>query len=532
MIILSKGAILTVLMVSLYVEAMACHKIKKGGLDMPQRLRVCLALCGCLALLSGCAGQPTVSDSPTESLSSTIPGQGPSSFALPYSHDDTLNPFAASTEVNLRLATLLYDSLMTVDAAFVPRQALASSVKRVDATHLAAVLREGAVFSDGSAVTLQDVTRSFEFAKASANYKTLLSNVTAAKADKQTRRVIFTLAGADPHAEACLSFPIIKCSTVTKEAGKAPVGGGVYRLQNTDVGDTLVANQRYRERPQYTTIGLRHLPNSDAMYYGLSAGDITYYFNDLNSGEIPRVSGANLAVDMNALLFVGIHSQHAALSQPAVRQALSLLPDRPALATGAYSGWAQGSSLPFHPAWKSVADLALPVAARDLDGALARLTAAGYGNAADGKPLNLQLVYCTDNRVRARVVTLLCTQMESAGIQITPVPLSYADYMARLKAGKYDLYLGEIRLTADMSLRPLLAGGAASYGIQRSGASAVAYARYLNGEIDLKAFLDAFSEDVPYIPLCWLSGFAAYDRRLTSVTPTGYDAYYGIAAWK
>ncbi|MBQ1203972.1 MAG: hypothetical protein IIX61_09300, partial [Loktanella sp.] len=54
----------------------------------------------------------------------------------------------------------------------------------------------------------------------------------------------------------------------------------------------------------------------------------------------------------------------------------------------------------------------------------------------------------------------------------------------------------------------------------------------LNGEIDLKAFLDAFSEDVPYIPLCWLSGFAAYDRRLTSVTPTGYDAYYGIAAWK
>lgn len=499
---------------------------------MPRRLRVCLAVCACLALLSGCAGQIDVSDPTAESLPSVTQGQGPSSFALPYSHDDTLNPFAASSEVNWRLATLLYDSLMTVDASFVPRKALAASVERPDATHVAVVLRDGAVFCDGSPVTATDVVRSFESAKASAHYKALLSNVTAAKTDRQTGRVVFTLAGADPQAEACLSFPIIKHSTATNEAGKAPIGGGLYRLQTTDDGACLVANDRYRERPHYATVRLRHLPNSDAMYYGLSAGDITYYFNDLNSGDIPRVSGANIAVNMNALLFLGMNSQHAALSQPAVRQALSLLPDRPALATGSYSGWAKGSSLPFHPAWKAIQELAPADASRDLDGALTRLTAAGYGNAADGKPLKLELVYCNDNSVRGKVVSSLCTQMESAGVSIIPVPLSYADYMARLKAGKYDLYLGEIRLTADMSLRPLLAGGAASFGVQRNGAAATAYTRYLGGEIDLKTFLNIFAEDVPYSPLCWLSGFAAYDRRLTSVTPTGYDAYYGMAAWK
>ena len=115
---------------------------------------------------------------------------------------------------------------------------------------------------------------------------------------------------------------------------------------------------------------------------------------------------------------------------------------------------------------------------------------------------------------------------------ITPVPLAEADYRKRLAAGQYDLYIGEIRLTADMSLRPLLMGGSASYGISRSGAAAVAYGQYLSGTADLETFSTAFAADLPYIPLCWRHGLAAYDRRLTTVTPSGYDPYSGFAAWQ
>jgi DNA repair protein RecN (Recombination protein N) len=46
------------------------------------------------------------------------------------------------------------------------------------------------------------------------------------------------------------------------------------------------------------------------------------------------------------------------------------------------------------------------------------------------------------------------------------------------------------------------------------------------------AFLDAFGTDAPFIPLCYRGGVAAYDRRLTAITPTGYDPYHGIAGWK
>ena len=93
------------------------------------------------------------------------------------------------------------------------------------------------------------------------------------------------------------------------------------------------------------------------------------------------------------------------------------------------------------------------------------------------------------------------------------------------------LYLGEIRLTGDMNLRPLLAGGSASYGIQAAGAGAAAYGQYLAGGKTLAEFVEAFVQDVPYIPLCWRKGLAAYSRTMSHITPNASDIYYGIESW-
>ena len=45
-------------------------------------------------------------------------------------------------------------------------------------------------------------------------------------------------------------------------------------------------------------------------------------------------------------------------------------------------------------------------------------------------------------------------------------------------------------------------------------------------------FVQAFNEELPYIPLCWRCGFAAFDRRLSVVTPHGYNPFYGMEQWK
>lgn len=120
--------------------------------------------------VSGCSTIPkellTGSSEAPAPVSSEVPHPAVSTvFTLSFSREDTLNPYAAKTRVNLDLATLLYSGLTTLDESFTPQMAAATSVSSGDATHWTAVIREGALFSDGSQVTPADVTASFQLAK-------------------------------------------------------------------------------------------------------------------------------------------------------------------------------------------------------------------------------------------------------------------------------------------------------------------------------------------------------------------------------
>ena len=479
---------------------------------------VCILLCG------GCSDLPDVSDpisTPEPPAVSDVP-VGVQTLTLPYSHDDTLNPYAAVTEVNLNLASLLYDSLTVLDATQKPQLSLAAEVAVADATHLVVTLRQDAVFSDGSAVTATDVERSFQQAKNSANYKTLLANVSAAKGNDKKRQITFTLAAADPNGAACLTFPVIKASTLTDKAGEVPMGGGLY----VAAGDRLTANPHAAVTPGFTTVSLRHLPNAATWYHALSNSEISYYFDDLSEGDLPRVTGASRPIPMNDLVFIGANGYSGKLADPTVRRALSLLLDRTAVTKTAYADYATPALQP----WRVTAETQSAYG-QDLDGAIALLDEAGC-KPKNGRRLELELIYCTDRADRGRVAEQVRTQFESGGVTVTLVPLEEAEYRRRLADGKFDLYLGEIRLTVDNSLRPLLMGGDASYGINGGGAAALAYRQYLSGAVTESDFLSAFGADMPYIPICWRSGVAAFDRRLTAVTPTGFDTYFGFAEWE
>ncbi len=493
--------------------------------------RISLILAALLALtLTGCDDLPqsVTPDTGDAAVSDPAENQEPLKLSLAYSHDDTLNPFAATTEVNCQLTSLLYEGLMALDENFVPQAALADTVVQPDATHLVVSLRQRAPFPDGSQVTPKDVITSFQEAKKSARYKALLQNVASAKEEGDAVR--FKLTAADPNARACLIFPVVKGDTLTDKAGKAPIGSGPYKLKTTDTGATLVQNKHYPTAPNYTTVTLCHLPNQAARQYALSSGDVTYCYNDLSEGDIPRITGASRKVETNALVFLGINGNRGKLRDAAVRRALSGLLDRAAVTKAAYGDWALASASPFHPKWDWMTGL-VPAADRDLDGAIAMLDEAGC-TPKEGKRLELELIFNADRPDRGKLAEQIRTQAEQAGVVITATALSEKEYRTRLKSGKYDLYLGEILLSGNMSLRPLLAGGNASYGVARSGAAAKAYGRYLKGEITLAEFVTAFSGDMPYIPLCWRYGAAGFDRRLTLATPTGYDPYYGIAGWQ
>lgn len=499
---------------------------------MVRRIGCCLLVLCILLFSCGCDDAPPLPDTDEEIKPTTVTPvpEEPLTFALAYSRDDTLNPFAATTEVNLWLAPLLYDSLTVITEGYVSQLSLAADVVTPDPTHLVVSLREGAVFSDGSAVTANDVVKSFQAAQQSPNYAALLTNLTSAKADSKTGKVTFTLALPDIHANACLTFPIVKASTLTDKAAEAPVGGGLYMTRRTDDGLQLVKNPHHPTKVHFSEVVLRHLPNSSARYYALASGQLAYYFDDVSEGEIPRVMGASQPVELNVRLMLGINSAHEQLALPAVRQAIGLMLDRSDMAA-VYGDSGYVTASPFPTEWLPMDGCTPPAAEQNVEEAKRLLTEAGYP--LKGKELpELRLIYRANRKDRAVVAEHIRTQAEACGVKIVLTPLSESAYEQALLAGEYELYLGEFRPGADMSLRALLLGGETSYGVAEESVAKAAYLRYLAGEIPLQEFLDIFATDAPYIPLCGWGGVAAYDRRLTTVTPTGYNPYHGIAAWQ
>ena len=522
-----------------------------------------LSLLSCLLLtlaFVGCrAVTPSGSDTaPTDNSDAVT---APETLCLAYNREDTLDPFSAATQLNVCLSPLLYEPLLRPGADFSPTLVLAQSAEQTDSTHIAVTLRANAVFSDGSAVTGDDVVYSFNKAKASENYRVALSNVQAASAKRGV--ITFTLSSADPNGSYNLYFPIIKRSTATGAAATAAVGSGAYVFQADR--QTLTANPKNAAgaTTQNKEIKLLSLVSKDAVLQHLENGSIHYMFQDLSDGNIPRTSAKDTAVDLPQLVYLGVNSGRAVLAAPAVRQALSAAVDRTALAASSYAGRALPATTPFHPKWRPAAGLSafsagseagrvnellqtaqsVPTTAETAatDTATTTVTTAtttaktaatdatGVAGAASVKEVPLTLLYASGNRCREALVKVLVQQLTQAGFQVTAQSAAYDDYKAQLDAGNFDLYIGEIRLTPSMNLFVFFrAGGAGAYGVNTADKAAQSYAAYRAGEKTAAEFVADFSRDMPYIPLCYRQGMAAGHAALTYITPSAYSVYDGI----
>lgn len=498
------------------------RRMRRRPLALTAALLLLLSAAGCSPQSKKPTGSSDVISSSPEAEITTAPPKENKEFTLHYNAGDSLNPFSAATRSNLQLATLLFESLTALDDQWTAQPSLAASVT-VDSTTVTALLRSDAVFSDGSPVTAADAAASFELAKASDNYKALLQNVASASVSGNS--VVFTLNSPDPNAAACLTFPIIKAGS-----GDAPIGSGRYVFSGGD-SPALERNPHNADGGAFAVVRLKDLPNTDAVLRALEGGTISYYFDDLSSGEIPRTSSASASVPLPSLVFIGVNSQKSELSAPEVRCALSKAVAREELAANAFAGRAQASASPFPPAFGPAVECTGIDAAENVAVAVAQLEQAGY-NSENGRGLSLELLVSEDNSFRKAAASLLVDQLARAGVSLTVTTLPHSELVSRLQSGDFELYLGEIRLTADMSLRPLLASdGTASYGVDVDGAAAVAYAQYLAGTGTLQQFVDAFAADAPFLPLCWRNGLAAFDRSLIGVESTAFDAFHGFDAW-
>lgn len=444
------------------------------------------------------------------------------SFKISYTQSDSLNPFKAKTQNNQVLATLVFESLFDLDESYEPVANIATGYEYTDKTVLRVDINPQLSFSNGSKITAEDVAYSFEQAKDSPAYGGNLTSIKSAQASGTS--VYFYLKYPNPYAVNVLTFPI---SAQNTDKNGYPIGSGRYSYKEIDSKTVLKANKIDNFDPYITTINLVNIAAADSIDNAINIGNISYAFRDLSTDTSKRLSCAKKAVNINNLVFIGVNSKYGITSNAHIRQAISLAVDRTMLVESAYSAYASAAISPFNPSFAETKDIS--IFSKEADPAPAKQAIVQSGYSSDKLTLTLLV---NNNEARLACATLLKSQLEAVGFKVIIYKESDKNYQYKIKHLDFDIYIGEVKLSDDMSLYPFFKGNA-KYGIDLKNMSCDnLYAKYLAGEEELGKFILAFNEEMPFIPILYKKGMICYTKAMNGDMQGYYNNFFSnIESW-
>lgn len=491
----------------------------------------------CILFLAGCsntAGQPSAQPEPTPTPS-TQPAAA--DFTLPYQPNASLHPITGTNKTNLAFSSLVYQGLFELDNTFTPHGVLCSG-QSADASGLIWTLSLAeAFFSDGSAVTADDVVRSLTMARSSELYAPRFRDVqNIAAADIST--VTITLSRPNSALPALLDIPIIRDSS----DGSMPLGSGPYRFVENDGPLHLLRNPSAPENvPE--KIFLYPVTAADELIYAFDAGEVSMVVSDLTGANALGYSSGYETFDYptTTMLYVGFQTSWGVCSNAMIRRALSFCFDRETVSDSLLAGHADPTCLPFSPRCALHSETYEQQESYDPDIAAQLLSDAGYDVGEDGllcrygSPLSITFIVNTDNPFKVTIAEYLTDELTQLGIAVELKKLSWDDYMYALNYGLFDLYLGEVALTADFDLTPLLEpNGGLNYGrYSNPETSGLLNTLRACSKEELSSAVDAFSAqfavDCPLAPLCFKEHSVLTQwQTLSGLNPTRQNPFYQL----
>ena len=491
----------------------------------------------CILFLAGCsntAGQPSAQPEPTPTPS-TQPAAA--DFTLPYQPNASLHPITGTNKTNLAFSSLVYQGLFELDNTFTPHGVLCSG-QSSDASGLIWTLSLAkAFFSDGSAVTADDVVRSLTAARSSELYAPRFRDVQSiAATDIST--VTITLSRPNSALPALLDIPIIRDSS----DGSMPLGSGPYRFVENDGPLHLLRNPSAPENvPE--KIFLYPVTAADELIYAFDAGEVSMVVSDLTGANALGYSSGYETFDYptTTMLYVGFQTSWGVCSNAMIRRALSFCFDRETVSDSLLAGHADPTCLPFSPRCALHSETYEQQESYDPDIAAQLLSDAGYDAGEDGllyrygSPLSITFIVNTDNPFKVTIAEYLADELTQLGIAVELKKLSWDDYMYALNYGLFDLYLGEVALTADFDLTPLLEpNGGLNYGrYSNPETSGLLNTLRACSKEELSSAVDAFSTqfavDCPLAPLCFKEHSVLTQwQTLSGLNPTRQNPFYQL----
>lgn len=505
-----------------------------------------LLLAACLALtLPGCGQEEFPNPSPSPSAApSAAPSQAPEQirFSLAYDPGASLHPLTGDSQTNQDLTGLVYQGLYELDNEFVPHPVLAASGEPGgDGYSWTFTVKQGVMFSDGTPLTAQHAAASLNAARTAGPYAARLSGVTGVTADETTLTVY--LSAPNGNLPALLDVPIV----LEQEEQTAPLGTGYYQYEAAGERLYLQTNPHHAGGAAlpYATIPLTAASTANERIAAFDSGAVTAVTTEFSSPYALGYAGSYETCDYPTtnLLYMGFKATGGPCQSALVRQAFSRAFDRESLVQVELSGHGDAACLPVSSLCGDYDQDAATLLEYDQEQAAALLAQAGYERSEGDNllyhrrtPLAVTVLVNSDNESRQAAADALAASLTELGVSVTVDTLPWDNYIQALAAGRFDIYIGEVRLTGDFDPSPLLTG-ALNYGGYSDWELTQALAAWKSAQGEARtqaaqALWAKFVQDAPIAPLCFKRGSLLVRWGMASnLQPTRANPFYRMEEW-
>jgi peptide/nickel transport system substrate-binding protein len=356
-----------------------------------------------------------------------------------------LDPRYATDANSVRIAALIYDSLLRADENSRLRPGLAEAWRMVDDRTYLFFLRKNVTFHDGKPLTAADVKYTYEsiLEPSSLSPKRALLKTLAAVEALDAYTVRFRLAA--PHAPFAENFTI---GIVPAQCALGPPGSGPFMLEAVHPGQDVIlrGNRSYWDgTPPLPGVVFKVVPDAIVRTLEFKKGAIQFLQNDLEPDTLPWLKEQTGAViearQGTTFQYIGINFTHPVLSHAKVRRAIAMAIDReriirhllkglgtPATSLLSPLNWAYDESVPHYPFDPRQAE-------RLLD-------EAGYPDPDGAGPLpRFKLSFKTTNiDLRRRIAEAFKEQLAGVGIELEIRSYEWGTFYGDIKRGNFHLY--------------------------------------------------------------------------------------------
>lgn len=421
------------------------------------------ALCLALLLLSGCAGPegsgtaastvtvpqdtvPATSSAETTEPSVTASSADSGSFGLSYYPDAGFNPFSCTKLANRAIMSLVYQRLFIVTDSYEAEPELCREYSFSDDLRTCTITLNSATFSNGEALTAEDVVASIQAAQDSDVYGTRFFHMASIQA---TGASTLTITMDTPYEmlPMLLDVPIVRAEEVDSSS---PIGSGPYMLQSSGSSMSLKLRSDWAGSlpvsqdaiPLYAATSTTQIRDSfefgytDVSYTDPGSASYVDYRCDYELYDCPT----------GIMLYLACNSNSGVFADKSLRAALTYAIDRDALLADPYNGFARSATLPADPG-SPFYDSTL---AAEYDYEPERFASIVEEKALIGTPITL--LVDGNNSYRVTAAKKIAGFLTDAGLTVKISSLSGSDYYNALSAWNFDLHLGETRLSPNFDL--------------------------------------------------------------------------------